>query len=525
MKSLRRSPLSSWTSPAPERPLAALLVAALFSVAAARAQDAQNLAIRHLDQVPSPQVQVRSYFVVADAGGEPLERLTSEQVSATLGEETMSLDRLRWLPGTNEGIRFVILVDVSKSISIAQFDEIRAAVGGWIETSRENDQAAIIAFGDESSLVADFTRDRESLLERLATLGPTDSRTVLHDALRQALELGQRRDPDLPFYPALIVLTDGRDEGSGLVLDDIVAAVDDNPAPIYTIGYSRLREPDRERYLSALRRLASRSGGEFFEAGTDSIESAYRRIRRAVEQVWVADFSCADCTADGSERRFQLTVSAGERVVSTGSEVRLFPDRIDGEAATVEPPVAEAGESDGSQTPDEAPSEPAPAVTSPADRSRGWGLFALLAVVGGALALVVVRRRSAPQRLPTAIAARSAAQAVDVPSLRLEQPIRPRSISFTVVRGAESGRRYSTTLHARKVVGNVDKETALQIEEPRWEGFSFTVSQAEGFIYVESDLAERPLMINGLSTEQRQVLKSSDLIGTGHVIMRVAIED
>ena len=224
------------------------------------------------------------------------------------------------------GIAYVFLVDISKSLSSDLFQQMVGGIEIWVAGMSELDRAAIIAFGDSSRLIVDFTDSRSELLAGLESLGPTDNETLLHQALADALDLNRRLDVDLPGRRAVVIFSDGKDEGSALVAEDMLARLRDDGSPVYAIGYSRLRDPaERRTYLNLLQRLASNSGGAFFATEKTRFAEAYESIRQTIRQVWITDFLCAECRADGGLHRLQVQVTLDEHVLSSGGSVRLLP--------------------------------------------------------------------------------------------------------------------------------------------------------------------------------------------------------
>ncbi len=488
----------------------------------------RSFTISQVHQLDGPGARVRAYLDFLDGEGRPVAALEGATLTVNLGEDRAEVERLEPLARTGEGVAYVFLVDISKSLSAAKFAEIQDAIGSWIDGLAAIDRAAILAFGDDSRLIVDFTDDRAALAAGIRSLGPTDGSTLLHRALVDGLELAKRRDPGLPGRRVLVVLTDGRDEGSGLAAEDVLTKLRGDPAPVYAIGYSELRNPqERRRYLDLLHRFASNSGGAFFEADRTRFAEAYGEIRAAVRRVWLADVRCPGCRTDGNEYWLQITVETAGRILSQGIGVRLLP-------VTAPAPVAAPSEP-------EAASEPAPAVAppvldepaaAPPGRRWLWGLAGLAA----ALALVswaVSRRRR------TAAAAAAAAAAPDepedepeiveapasrLPPARLMTRARIRGLRFVVVRGSRPGRQYRLMLQDRAVVGSRSSCDCVLADEPNIAPTQFELTQDIGQIYIRNLSDDYPTLLDGLPIGDHQVLKSDDLIGTREVILRVVLD-
>ncbi len=303
-----------------------LLAALMLSPGALLGQAGERLDISQVRQLASGETEVRVYADLEGTVGEAAEpTLGVEDVAATLGQEVALVRGVRPFTDSQEGVGYVFLVDVSASLNDELFAQIRSALDDWVSRLRPQDRAAIVAFGSQSRVVVDWTDDLALLREALDRLEPTDRDTLLYQAIFDALDLGERRDEGLPGRRVVVVLSDGRDEGSGQALDDVLDELRRRPLPIYAIGFSQLQGAQRVTYLDVLRRLATNSGGAFFEADRTQLAEAYERIAEAVNRVWVIDLECPQCIPDGRALRLQLSIRSGNRVLSKGTDVRLLP--------------------------------------------------------------------------------------------------------------------------------------------------------------------------------------------------------
>ncbi len=491
----------------------------------------RGFTVSQVHQLEGPGARVRAYLDLVDGEGRPITALEGATLTVNLGEERAEIERLEPLASTGEGVAYVFLVDISKSLSAAKFTQIQEAIGAWIRDLAEIDRAAILSFGDESRLVVDFTGDRAALEAGIRSLAPTDGSTLLHRALADGLELAKRRDPGLPGRRVLVVLTDGRDEGSGLAAEDVLARLRADPAPVYAIGYSELRDPQqRRRYLDLLHRFASNSGGAFFEADRTRFAEAYDEIRSAVRRVWLADFRCAGCRTDGNEYRLQITIDAAGRVLSQGIGVRLLPVAAPAPAAALLP--AEPAVVGPAPAPAESPGDSPGGAAEPAAAApgRGW-LWALAALAAAALGLALRaalrRRKAAPEVEPDEPEIEvevAGAPERQVPPARLMSRGRMRGLRFVVVRGSRPGRQYRLMLQDRAVVGSRSSCECVLADEPNIAPAQFELTQDIGQIYIRNLADDHPTLLDGLPIGDHQVLKSDDLIGTREVILRVVLD-
>ena len=512
------------------RPLPALILATFVgSAAPLAAQPPQTLVVTDAVQVEGAVPTVRAYLDVLDADDAEVTSLHPSELTATLGKDELALARLAPFADTDEGVGYVFLVDTSASLNAELFDRIRAALGEWIADLGPADQAALVAFGSESRLVVDFTADRGRLAAGLATLAPTDAKTLLHRALLDALELGNRRDRGLPPRRAVVVLTDGADEGSGLTVDDVLAKLRGDPMPIYPIGFSQLPEPRRRAYLDVLLRFASNSGGAFYEADRTEFAAAYQAIRHAITRVWVAEFTCAGCALDGEVYRLQLNLRRAGRVLSQGIDLRMLPPASEA-PAVAEPAAAAAPAAADAKGPQAA----TPAAAAPSsdkservegtDRSRLWLYVGFAAVVAALVAWGVSRlqrRRPAEGEGTEEAATVGAAYASALPAEPLPAADPPRRVRLVVLRGSRQGREYAVTLESSAVVGARSSCNLVLSDERGIAPRQFELAQRERRVMIRNLAKNRPTLLNGMELNDWSPVKSNDLVGTGETIFRM----
>jgi hypothetical protein len=176
------------------------------TLAGAAGPTIQRFTVGQVRQLSARIPAVRAYIDLVDADGKRLETLAPDSISATLGAATAELHGLEDFAGSGEGVAYVFLVDVSRSLSQALFDRILESLESWVSELDDVDRAAVLAFGETSRVVVDFTADKGKLKAGLRSLGPTDDQTLLHQSLVDALNLSRRRDPGLPGRRVLVVL-------------------------------------------------------------------------------------------------------------------------------------------------------------------------------------------------------------------------------------------------------------------------------------------------------------------------------
>jgi Mg-chelatase subunit ChlD len=503
---------------------ARLCVATLLFVLAAssaRPGAASDFTLAQAIQGRRP-TQVLAYLDVRDDEGRPVAALDPGVLTATLGDRSLEVGRVVQFRDAGEGVGFIFCVDISRSLSAADFAAVRDALGRWIDGLRPVDRAAVLSFGEDSRLVLDFTADKAALRAAIDGLGPTDMKTVLYRGLRDALELSSRRDPELPTRRVLVVLSDGKDEGSGLTAEDVLVTIREHGLALYAIGFGG---PARRESLDLLLRFATNSGGDFVAVGGRDFASAYDAMREAIDRVWVAELECPGCEADGSAQRLQVNLRLADRVLSEGADLRLLPplESTPAPAATSVTATAEPAAGD--------------AESAPARGARGllWpalAVGALAALVGAAfatwrmkasaaraeadVAVVPKRRRRTRQRLT-----RRERKQLDVP-LDSEPLVPPIALCLTVVRGAGEGSEHRFLLHRRGVLGSGGKSDFV-VAEPELAAEQVELVQRDGAVYARNLSRSQPTLVNGAPLIESKPIGNGDLLGNRGFIARVRL--
>jgi len=175
----------------------------------------------------------------------------------------------------DQRLNLMFLVDVSGSMQGAPLNDIKGALPKFLKTARPNDQFALTLFGDDDRLETNFDQPRENIAAALTKVQARDKQTKLYRALHNALRQGFADDPQVRRI--IVVLTDGKDEGSDVTLEQVVAEAKARLVPIYAIFRGKTDKPFKD-VLSGLANSAS--GHYVFTVNENDIALALDRIYR-----------------------------------------------------------------------------------------------------------------------------------------------------------------------------------------------------------------------------------------------------
>jgi Mg-chelatase subunit ChlD len=252
----------------------------------------------------------------------------------------------------------MLLVDVSGSMKGAPLADIKDALARFLKAARPQDQYALTFFADRDWPGAP---SRDKIDEALSGVKAQGKLTLLYQALFNGLQRGQSNDPQIRRI--LVVLTDGKDEGSQVKPQAVVNESTAKQVPIYAV----IRGDIDRSFEDLLTGLANAANGGFYSTHTSD------EIVRALEEIYARETNSVTV-------RFAYEADPTGRVVRNGQiELR----RLGG-------PVRAA-----------LPKDVAVAAVHmpPPPHSWGWILL-LLAILVAAVGLWLWRRSRRPAPVP-----------------------------------------------------------------------------------------------------------------------------
>lgn len=451
-----------------------------------------------------------AYVDILDSTGSTVTGLGKDQFVVTVGQHQATVNSVTPFVDYGEGAAYIVLVDISKTLTTTEFKQIQAALVPWIDKMKPADRMTILAFGQSCSEKIDFSGDKEKLKEVIMGLAPSDMETKLYDALDMAMKKATRRDVNLPGRRVIVILTDGKDEGSGLTESDIKNAIEANHIPIYAIGYSSLDRAERDRYLNILKNLSALSGGVYIESSPGKLEEMYQLIQQSILRVYRLEIQCSQCQADGQRHRLQVYLVFGDRRLTDGLDILLIPP------VTLPPVQPQAN-----TTP--------PRVTTPVKESKGKiPTWVYAAAVGGLILIVVVFLVLRRKKTPLAVAAETLVEEVITPAP--VQPIIPSApvmgIEARLVEVGSRGksRDYRFNLQDKAIVGRQPGCDVVIEDDMDISRRHFQLLTENHYVVIEDLGTTNGTLVNGVPITGRFRLSSGDKIIAGRTELRIIFE-
>ena len=322
----------------PRRVLAALVLAGLCAVPFLMAQQPTGQQPSSQDQKSDDSQQptetlkvnvnvVQLFFNVKDKHGALIPNLTKDDFD--IFEDGQKQTIKYFTPETNLPLTLGILIDSSGS-QLHVLDMEKEVGGAFLkQVLTDKDLAFVLDFDVDASLIQDYTRDVQRLQKALNSVrinsgvtmptlpgaggGPVPTAaspgTVLYDAVYLSAhdmlskEVGRK---------AMILLTDGQDEGSKLKIKDAIEAAQKADSIVYVLLCA-----DRGGYLSAgmgyygegdMKKLTEQTGGRVINVGNkfDKLREAFDQIGAELRSQYNIGYTPTNTKLDGGYRKLEI---------------------------------------------------------------------------------------------------------------------------------------------------------------------------------------------------------------------------
>jgi len=325
-----------------------MLSIAAFS-AAARAQLAPSPDAPPVSNAPdaSPEDQsvatfkiqvnlVDLFFTVKDKNGNLVPHLTQNDCS--VAEDKAPQTVKHFVAETNQPLTLGILLDTSGSQQRVLPLEQQAGSEFLAQVLRAKDEAFLISFDVNIDLLQDYTNSPRQLARAMDKAeintaggngaggvpglggGPvpthgTPKGTLLYDSVYMAANQKMNQESG---RKAMIILTDGDDQGSEHKISDAIAAAEKNNIIVYVILIADTGFYGDFGYFgySAAKRLSEETGGRLINVGNNGnkLQAAFQQIQEELRTQYVATYTPSNAKQDGTFRHISVECGSGMKV-------------------------------------------------------------------------------------------------------------------------------------------------------------------------------------------------------------------
>ncbi|MBS2021065.1 MAG: VWA domain-containing protein [Deltaproteobacteria bacterium] len=294
----------------------------------------QQVEIKKHVGLVNDSMQARAYLNVIGSSGSPIQGLTHEmfKVYENGSTESQKIIKVETLEAAQTGASIVIVVQASGAWGGIQ-EEVKKSVAAFINGLGEKDQVAVVDYAEAAETISPFSADKGDVAGKAAKINANGKSYLLYDGLAQATGLyasaaapghgSAATASSLPVAKAIIVISDGRDNGSATDVEKVISDAVKRKIPIHAVGHT---EMDGEG-LKNLEEIARRTGGSYkLATGVDDISKGLTSIKDYINKMYVVEWK-TDLDHDGKQHKVDIAMeNEGGGASLKGSVTVTTPD-------------------------------------------------------------------------------------------------------------------------------------------------------------------------------------------------------
>jgi Ca-activated chloride channel homolog len=207
----------------------------------------------------------------------------------------------------NIPLDLVLAVDVSSSMKDAM-PKVKEAVKEFLRGLSPKDQVTVLGFNDTIFPLARKSTDPEQRLKAVDRLAPWGA-TALYDVVIAGAEILGRA----PGRKAMLVFSDGEDQGSHSSIADVERRLEASDMTLYMIGQGRGTKMDSLKKI--MNRLAGASGGRALATEKpEELRGAFAELLEELSNQYLLGYTPINARHDGTLRRLKVEVDGRHQV-------------------------------------------------------------------------------------------------------------------------------------------------------------------------------------------------------------------
>jgi VWFA-related protein len=269
--------------------------------------------------------EVAVFFAVTDHG-KSVTDLTREQVG--IRDDAKAPAAITGFRNEDQlPLRLGIVIDTSESITTRFSFEQRAATDFLQKTlTDKNDLAFVVGVANSVLLVQDFTNDQQQMSRAVNQLVPAGG-TALWDAISFAADKLASRAETQPVARMLVVISDGKDNSSGIALKEAISSAQRGEVFVYTVSTREANDGNDytttgERFLvgdRAMKVLAEQTGGAAFMPGSiTGLNRGLNELQEVIRSRYLISYKPAAFKHDGQFRAIDISAQ------KSGHKLRVY---------------------------------------------------------------------------------------------------------------------------------------------------------------------------------------------------------
>jgi VWFA-related protein len=207
----------------------------------------------------------------------------------------------------NVPLELVVAVDMSGSMKTA-VPAMKKAVGEFLGAVPARDRVTLLGFNTEVFALTRKTADPAERIKAVNALNAWGS-TALYEGILHGVDiLGLQ-----PGRKALVVFTDGEDQGSHVTFDEVEQLLQSSDLILYMIGQGR--GVTSQPLQKVMERLSRPTGGRALSTNSiDELHDSFNALLEELSNQYVLGYQPTNATRDDTWREIKVDVAGHSRI-------------------------------------------------------------------------------------------------------------------------------------------------------------------------------------------------------------------
>lgn len=259
------------------------------------AQAVQNIEI---EQVSINKPDIKVYFYTQSNQG-----LTKKNISARLGKENCTTNKVYSYKDNPTGIRYYLLIDISASIPDNYFENYKKGILSLVGNMSEKDEIVLISFGNQIKTEYEGKAKQKAVKQVLDQLKNNNQNTLFYESIEQIISYVSDAKDDKRNIVA--VFSDGEDCAKGSVTKkETLKILQERQIPLYAMAV----DMGNNQYINTFGEFARETGGKIYVLSAGKTENALLQMQEDLWEARVAEFETENNVISGKTTSFLLTL-------------------------------------------------------------------------------------------------------------------------------------------------------------------------------------------------------------------------
>jgi Ca-activated chloride channel homolog len=260
---------------------------------------ARTVRTRSLGFVDKVNVEVVQVTVtVDDGGGKFIPNIPREKFRVF---EDGKPQTITYFSSEDVPLELIVAVDISGSMT-RSMPKLKVAVKNFLASIPRNVQVTLLGFNDTVFPLARKALDPAERVRAVDRLSPWGA-TAMYDAIMRGVDMLGRQTG----RKALVMFSDGEDQGSHVAIEDVERRLQSSDVTLYMIGQGRGISQD---YLKkVMQRLSTPTGGRVFATDSvDELQGAFTDLLEELSNQYLIGYPPTNTTRDDEWREIRVEV-------------------------------------------------------------------------------------------------------------------------------------------------------------------------------------------------------------------------